>query len=126
MRSKRERRGGQYGNKRGRTVQQEQRARKSNRRVTAALEATRAEQASLDARMAAEERQAQAVLRQRRAPSFDRETELAALQRNIELRSEWPLSEARHLVRSGYTPEATEKRTGWPLEMLADVTPHEW
>ena len=68
------------------------------------------------------------------------EIRMAGLKQRLELNSpalgpdDLPASEAVHaiseeardLVRQGYSVEHTVKRTGWPREMLDDVTFDEW
>lgn len=134
MKKQRERRGTQYGNKRGKTVQQRQRARRQNTRVMSALEVARQQDAALDARIASEYQRALEFDRERyaRARGTDvgestlRAREMAALRENIDKRNAWPLADARQLVRVGYTVTSTVRRTGWPAEMLEDVTPGQW
>lgn len=108
----------------------EQRAK--DKRVQESLSEVADAQRRLDARMAAEEAQAAALDTQRLAPSAgilfaeQHAREMATLRDNITKRNMWPLADARHLIRSGYSLESTVQRTGWPAEMLADVQAGEW
>lgn len=109
------------------------------------LDEVREQQRKLDARIRAEQKQAAEADRQQLeagvaaareqlvANGVETVTEetlhaigLEKLKENIEKRAEWPLGDARNLVRQGYSVEGTVARTGWPADMLADVTPGEW
>ncbi len=109
-------------------VQRAQRARSQDRRVQGGLEAARASQAALEARIAAERVEA-SRLEDERIQRLAVDRQLAAKRRAAEAeekRQRWNLGEARDLVRQGYSVEHTVARTGWPAEMLADVVMHEW
>jgi hypothetical protein len=127
-----ERRGTQYGNKRGKSVRQRQRARQQDERIMSALEVARQHEAALDSRIATEHQRALELDRESYAQQSGlekatlRAKEMAALRENIAKRNAWPLADARQLVRVGYSVAGTARRTGWPIEMLADVTPGQW
>lgn len=123
--------GMKHGTHRDKTkLQIEQRA--NDERVQTRLSEAREKQRALDARIRAEEAQAAQIEAKRldnlqhSVSQVRRDKELAELKANIEKREFWPLSDARQLIRVGYTLESTIKRTGWPKEMLEDVRVGEW
>lgn len=106
--------------------------RAKDKRVQESLAEVADAQRRLDARMAAEEAQAATLDAQRLGAgagitaAMEHAREMAVLRDNITKRNMWPLADARHLIRSGYSLESTVRRTGWPAEMLADVQAGEW
>lgn len=102
--------------------------RATDSRVVAARKAAEAEQHALARRMAEEARQA--VHFEEAFILAAEEKEKARLRAQMEeterKRELWPLSEARNLVRNGYTVKHTVRRTGWPKEMLDDVKDGVW
>lgn len=108
----------------------EQRAK--DKRVQTSLAAAADARLRLERRMAAEEARAAELDTQHLSPSagilfaMEHAREMAVLRDNITKRNMWPLADARHLIRSGYSLESTVQRTGWPAEMLADVQAGEW
>ncbi len=75
------------------------------------------EQAALAARISAEEKRAREIMAA--AAAEDR-------LRAAELRQQWPLGDARDLVRGGYAVLSVSRRTGWPTSMLDDVQFGRW
>lgn len=102
--------------------------RATNARIVGATKEVEAERHALARRMAEEARQAvhfeEAFIlaaEEKEKEKLRAEMELAEKKREL-----WPLSEARNLVRNGYTVKHTVRRTGWPKEMLDDVKDGVW
>lgn len=111
--------------------------RRSSRRVQASNRNAADSRDRLEARIALEQAQAAREAAQREAehetqdsPAADRLRQAVATfareERNEQLRAQWPLGEARNLVRDGYSVAHTTERTGWPARMLSDVAPDRW
>lgn len=121
---------GAYGNRRGKTVQGSALARATNHRVQSGLASARKDQHALDRRMAAE-RDEDRLQQKLAAMELVTADEIARAQEAVRLRAEanlaamrrerWSLGEARSLVRQGYSPESTSRRTGWAVEWLEDA-----
>lgn len=122
-----ERRGGQYGNKRGKTVQQQQAARAADKRAQDALARARDFSAQLDRIAEQQHAESAAEIAQREAAEAAEakqrayEARQAAEARNAELRKKWPLGDARMMLRQGYKIEVVMKRTGWSYNDLSDL-----
>lgn len=92
------------------------------------LKAVERERQDLERRIAAELREARKLdeERLRREQELEYEAMFIELERLEAKRAEWPLGDARNLVRQGYTVAHTVRRTGWSEEWFDDVRDGVW